>query len=96
MSSNVPKRRCAAGAGPILEWTLDGNIHYVNDSGRAVREWHLEVEGDVVDISHFSRECAEETLAPALEKRGFEVKLPESEPETDGSIVGRIKRLITG
>lgn len=91
---DIVERRWTRGDGPILEWTLDGDIHYTNGNGSMLRQWTLEVEGDTIDLSEFEYEYADETLRPALEQRGFEVVLPESEDEK--SLLGRIKRFILG
>jgi len=82
------------GSGPILEWTLGGNIRYSDGTGSSYTYWELEVKGESIDLSGFKYDYASETLAPAIERRGFDVKLPEQKQEQ--SLLERIKTLIIG
>lgn len=80
---------------PIIEWTLDGNIHMTYRHRYGGILWTtFDVEGDTVDLTKMQDEFVEDNLLEPLESAGFEVEY-QTETEPKPGILRRVATFIT-
>jgi hypothetical protein len=83
----------------VLEQSLDGDVvvTYHASPYRSYSNYKkLPCDGDVVTgRSHFDHEYFDTTVRPVLEHAGYQVDVPEYEPEEKDSLLSRIKSFIT-
>lgn len=76
---------------PIVEWTLDRNIHMTYRTSYGMSWATFEVEDGIIDLTRMQDDFVEGNLLEPLKRAGFEVKY-ETDPEPTP---GLLRRLVT-